>query len=206
MAQSAQHRQQLTRRKQNELGTRDSITAQKQNAKLSFSNNAQVYGSKHPKSKFHCRSALDYHAAWTRWLNAVLVHEVGRSLAARCVGGRTEKIILWPLGGFAFPSHDAGPATDFWVACAGTLSLIPPAGVWMLIFWSIDPSGIPNEPIYSESEYGKSIVEAAFWVCLPYHEMHFPDYTEKSASERTCGHNEWPYSSCKRPFIEAYNA
>jgi hypothetical protein len=122
-------------------------------------------------------------AASRRWLHAVLVHEFGHSLAARCVGGSADRIILWPLGGLAYISHDAGPAADLWVTLAGPLTHIPQAGVWMLIYWLMEMSAVPRQPTYSSSDFGKSIVGTAFWVCPPPHLHLLMMY----ASERTCG-------------------
>lgn len=56
-------------------------------------------------------------------LATIVVHEMGHSLAARCVGGEALGIMLWPLGGLAFIHHNASPkgAALFWqlLACVG---------------------------------------------------------------------------------------
>lgn len=51
----------------------------------------------------------------------VLAHEFGHALACRSVGGRAERIILWPLGGVAFVSPPARPGAVLWSIAAGPL-------------------------------------------------------------------------------------
>ena len=73
--------------------------------------------------------------AWTFLLygpilfGTVLVHELGHCAAARCVGGRAEEILLWPLGGLAYVAHSTAPCDDLKVAIAGPLTHIPMAAV-----------------------------------------------------------------------------
>lgn len=51
----------------------------------------------------------------------VTMHEFGHALACRQVGGRADRIVLWPLGGIAFvrPPHRAGAM--LWSIAAGPL-------------------------------------------------------------------------------------
>lgn len=51
----------------------------------------------------------------------VLLHEFGHSLACRQVGGKADKIILWPLGGVAFVSPPPRPGPTLWSIAAGPL-------------------------------------------------------------------------------------
>src|SRR5262249_1007749 len=51
----------------------------------------------------------------------VLTHEFGHSLACRSVGGRAERIILWPLGGVAFVDPPQRPGATLWSIAAGPL-------------------------------------------------------------------------------------
>src|SRR6476659_7321383 len=44
----------------------------------------------------------------------VLLHEFGHALACRSVGGRAERIVLWPLGGIAFVSPPPRPGPVLW--------------------------------------------------------------------------------------------
>ncbi len=58
----------------------------------------------------------------------VLLHEMGHALACRSVGGRAERILLWPLGGVAFISPPQRPGALLWSIAAGPLvnvALVP---------------------------------------------------------------------------------
>lgn len=63
----------------------------------------------------------------------VLVHELGHALACRRQGGVCHHILLWPLGGLAYISHDAGPKADLWVAFAGPLTHVPMCLLWFFM-------------------------------------------------------------------------
>jgi Zn-dependent protease len=51
----------------------------------------------------------------------VLLHELGHSLACRQVGGRAERIVLWPLGGVAYVDPPPRPGATLWSIAAGPL-------------------------------------------------------------------------------------
>jgi Zn-dependent protease len=51
----------------------------------------------------------------------VLLHEFGHALACRSVGGKANKITLWPLGGVAFVSPPPRPGAMLWSIAAGPL-------------------------------------------------------------------------------------
>jgi Zn-dependent protease len=51
----------------------------------------------------------------------VLLHEFGHCIAARLVGGSADEILLWPLGGLAFPDTPQRPGARFWTAAGGPL-------------------------------------------------------------------------------------
>jgi len=51
----------------------------------------------------------------------VLMHEFGHALACRQVGGKAERIILWPLGGVAYVSPPPRPGAMLWSIAAGPL-------------------------------------------------------------------------------------
>ena len=58
----------------------------------------------------------------------VLMHEFGHALACRQVGGRAERIVLWPLGGVAYVDPPQRPGATLWSIAAGPLvnvALIP---------------------------------------------------------------------------------
>lgn len=51
----------------------------------------------------------------------VLLHEFGHALACRQVGGRANKILLWPLGGIAYVQPPQRPGATLWSIAAGPL-------------------------------------------------------------------------------------
>ncbi|HZU36390.1 MAG TPA: M50 family metallopeptidase, partial [Gemmataceae bacterium] len=51
----------------------------------------------------------------------VLLHEFGHALACRQVGGRVNRIVLWPLGGAAFVQPPQRPGAHLWSVVAGPL-------------------------------------------------------------------------------------
>ncbi len=51
----------------------------------------------------------------------VLLHEFGHVLACRQVGGRADKIVLWPLGGVAYVQPPPRPGAQLWSIAAGPL-------------------------------------------------------------------------------------
>jgi Zn-dependent protease len=58
----------------------------------------------------------------------VLVHEFGHALACRQVGGRADRIVLWPLGGVAYVDPPPRPGATLWSIAAGPLvnvALVP---------------------------------------------------------------------------------
>ena len=48
----------------------------------------------------------------------VLVHEFGHALACRSVGGKADRIMLWPLGGVAYVSPPPRPGAVLWSIAA----------------------------------------------------------------------------------------
>jgi Zn-dependent protease len=51
----------------------------------------------------------------------VTMHEFGHALACRQVGGRAERIVLWPLGGIAFVSPPPRAGAMLWTIAAGPM-------------------------------------------------------------------------------------
>ena len=51
----------------------------------------------------------------------VLLHEFGHALACRQVGGRADRIVLWPLGGVAYVDPPQRPGAMLWSIAAGPL-------------------------------------------------------------------------------------
>ncbi|HMD31563.1 MAG TPA: site-2 protease family protein [Candidatus Acidoferrales bacterium] len=58
----------------------------------------------------------------------VMIHEFGHALACRQVGGTSNQIILWPLGGIAYVNPPPRPGATLWSIAAGPLvnvALVP---------------------------------------------------------------------------------
>ena len=51
----------------------------------------------------------------------VMLHEFGHALACRHVGGRANRIVLWPLGGVAYVDPPPRPGATLWSIAAGPL-------------------------------------------------------------------------------------
>jgi Zn-dependent protease len=51
----------------------------------------------------------------------VLLHEFGHALACRQVGGTSDQIMLWPLGGVAYVNPPPRPGATLWSIAAGPL-------------------------------------------------------------------------------------
>src|SRR5438105_8815356 len=51
----------------------------------------------------------------------VLLHEYGHALACRQVGGTSNQIVLWPLGGVAYVDPPPRPGATLWSIAAGPL-------------------------------------------------------------------------------------
>jgi Zn-dependent protease len=62
-------------------------------------------------------NAIEYLALFA----IVTLHEFGHSLACRQVGGKADRIVLWPLGGIAFVSPPPRPGAWLWSIAAGPL-------------------------------------------------------------------------------------
>lgn len=74
--------------------------------------------------------ALSCFLGFLALFTTVLVHELGHCLGAKVVGGRVQRILLWPLGGLAFCSSPGTPCADLVVALAGPLTHAPQLLGW----------------------------------------------------------------------------
>jgi Zn-dependent protease len=62
-------------------------------------------------------NALEYLALFL----IVMLHEFGHALACRQVGGKANRIVLWPLGGVAYVDPPPRPGATLWSIAAGPL-------------------------------------------------------------------------------------
>jgi len=103
----------------------------------------------------------------------VLVHELGHCAGAKLVGGKVQKILLWPLGGLAFCGSGGGPAKDLVVTLAGPLTHLPMYFAWRALheafLRSSDSFGIFGPPFVQLAATGMQlqIGLAAFNLLVP---------------------------------------
>ena len=73
----------------------------------------------------------------------VLLHEFGHALACRSVGGRADRIMLWPLGGVAFVDPPQRPGATLWSIAAGPLVNVVLLPVLWGAWWFATPPHVP---------------------------------------------------------------
>ncbi len=85
----------------------------------------------------------------------ILIHEFGHILATKALGGTTNGIVLWPLGGLALcGSTGKGPCGDLKVSIAGPLMHIPQGLIWYgLYYLATASSGDGDGDGDSDSDY-----------------------------------------------------
>jgi len=67
----------------------------------------------------------------------VLMHEYGHALACRQVGGKADRIVLWPLGGVAYVNPPLRPGATLWSIVAGPLVNV----ILLPILWGLGTLG-----------------------------------------------------------------
>jgi Zn-dependent protease len=75
----------------------------------------------------------------------VLLHEFGHALACRQVGGKAERIVLWPLGGVAYVNPPPRPGALLWSIAAGPLVnvlLVPVISGGTVLLHFLSPPGL----------------------------------------------------------------
>jgi len=81
--------------------------------------------------------ALEYLALFL----IVLMHEFGHSLACRQVGGKSDQIVLWPLGGVAYVNPPQRPGAMLWSIAAGPLVNVVLFPVFLGLFLAVRAQG-----------------------------------------------------------------
>jgi Zn-dependent protease len=71
----------------------------------------------------------------------VLLNEFGHSLACRQVGGTSDQIVLWPLGGVAYVAPPGRPGATLWSIAAGPLVNVALLPVFWVMFYLARASG-----------------------------------------------------------------
>ena len=95
----------------------------------------------------------------------VVLHEFGHALACRSVGGTSEQIVLWPLGGVAYVNAPARPGATLWSIAAGPLVNIALAPVLGILAIAVNSSsgGAPASDI---SVYVRQVNLINLWVLV----------------------------------------
>lgn len=65
----------------------------------------------------------------------VLLHEFGHAFACQQVGGRANRIVLWPLGGVAYVQPPQRPGAMLWSIAAGPLVNVVLMPVFLVLVW-----------------------------------------------------------------------
>lgn len=80
----------------------------------------------------------------------VTLHEFGHALACRQVGGRADRIVLWPLGGIAFVSPPPRAGAMLWSIAAGPLVNVLLAPILTFILHAAGGAGwkVTNPDVY----------------------------------------------------------
>lgn len=93
---------------------------------------------------------------WKVWEYLVLfglvtIHEFGHALACRSVGGKSDTIVLWPLGGVAYVDPPQRPGATLWSIVAGPLVNVLFFPIFSLIYLWAQRAGLDaTEPnLYS---------------------------------------------------------
>ena len=89
----------------------------------------------------------------------MMTHEFGHALACRQVGGRADRIVLWPLGGVAYVDPPPRPGATLWSIAAGPLVnvvLIPI--LWIAVTLSRSAGMAATAPDLFQ------LVQAVFWI------------------------------------------
>ncbi len=88
----------------------------------------------------------------------VTLHEFGHALACRQVGGRANRIVLWPLGGVAYVDPPQRPGATLWSIAAGPLVNVALLPILGLLFFMSRSAGLayamPDVYVLSRNVFG----------------------------------------------------
>lgn len=98
-------------------------------------------------------------AEYVALFGIVLMHEFGHSLACRQVGGSSDQIVLWPLGGVAYVNAPARPGAQLWSIAAGPLVnvVLVPVLLWL-------PSVLVMTGLAPDSVNFWKLLNQVFWI------------------------------------------
>jgi uncharacterized protein (TIGR03067 family) len=87
-----------------------------------------------------------YVAEYLVLFGIVLLHEFGHALACRSVGGRAERIYLWPFGGIALVEPPPRPGAFLWSIAAGPLVNLLLVPITLVASFLAAPAGLGARP------------------------------------------------------------
>jgi Zn-dependent protease len=89
----------------------------------------------------------------------VMLHEFGHALACRQVGGKADRIVLWPLGGVAYVDPPPRPGATLWSIAAGPLVNVALLPILLALYW-LSPTPEGNQSLASLHQ----LLEAVCWI------------------------------------------
>ena len=89
----------------------------------------------------------------------VMLHEFGHALACRQVGGKADRIVLWPLGGVAYVDPPPRPGATLWSIAAGPLVNVALFPILLALYW-LCPTPEGNQSLASLHQ----LLEAVCWI------------------------------------------
>jgi Zn-dependent protease len=91
----------------------------------------------------------------------VLLHEYGHALACRQVGGNSDHIVLWPLGGVAYVDPPPRPGATLWSITAGPL-----VNVILLVIITIVGMAVKNLGLWPAFPNLHALMRALWYINL----------------------------------------
>ncbi len=112
-------------------------------------------------------------AFWGVVFGSVLLHEFGHALACRSVGGRADRILLWPLGGLAECTPPPHPLASLWTTlCGPGVNLALMAIAACVLSWQQMGARLPMpislDPRWVLQPWGECASPLAEWMVIVY--------------------------------------
>lgn len=88
----------------------------------------------------------------------IMTHEFGHSLACKQVGGRSDQIVLWPLGGVAYVDPPQRPGAQLWSLAAGPLVNVVLLPIFYFLLVAADRAG------WATTSDAYILLASVFWI------------------------------------------
>jgi Zn-dependent protease len=101
-------------------------------------------------------------------LGTTLLHELGHVGCSLYLGGRCDKIMLWPLGGMAYVSPSETCHDDLKIAIAGPLTHLPQFLAWVAVLAFVNDGRITMslEGFHINGDFMAALAVGAMWINL----------------------------------------